>query len=29
MAAAKQYASPEKYERKLELVMERMGGDRV
>lgn len=25
MAATKQYASPEKYERKLELVMERMG----
>ena len=25
MAATKQYASPEKYERKLQLVMERMG----
>ena len=27
MAATKQYASPEKYERKLELVMERMGAE--
>lgn len=27
MAATKQYAQPEKYERKLELVMERMGAN--